>query len=313
MERPPWYSAQGGPELRLPTGPDNVRAAYRTGIGRGANVRAGQIATAISRPLGIRDVVNPLRASGGADPESRDDARRNIPVSLQAMGRVVSVRDYADFARTFAGISKASATLVSDGRRRVVHLTIGGVDDIEIDKTSDLYRNLCEAIVRYGNPYQPFSVESRRKLIIAGAARVRVDPDYLWTNVAPVIRAVLLKRFGYEVREFGQPVYPAEIVAAIQGAPGVSFVDLDALGGIDPDNLFEPDEINKSAPPSAPAGAGAAPSAQKPGEVKPVRVKGMKPIVPRLARYAHHALQPAQIAYMTPELADLFILTEITE
>ncbi len=299
---------------RPPTGPDNVRAAYRTGIGLGANVRAGQIATAISRPLGIRDVVNPLRASGGADPESRDDARRNIPVSLQAMGRVVSVRDYADFARTFAGISKASAVMLSDGRRRVVHLTIGGVDDIEIDKTSDLYRNLSEAIVSYGNPYQPFLVDTRRKLIIAGAARVRVDPDYLWTNIAPVIRAALLKRFGYNVREFGQPVYPAEIVAAIQGVPGVSFVDLDALGGIDPDRLFEPEKQPTATPPGTPPGAAAAaPPGQKPGDVQPVQVKGVKAIIPRLARHAHHALHSAEIAYITPELADLFILTEITE
>jgi hypothetical protein len=306
---------------RLPTGPDNVRTAYRTGIGRAANVRAGQIATAISRPLGIRDVVNPMPATGGADPESRDDARRNIPVSLQAMGRVVSVRDYADFARTFAGISKASATLVSDGRRRMVHLTIGGVDDIEIDTTSDLHRNLCEALIRYGNPYQPFVVELRRKLIIAGAARVRVDPDYLWTNVAPAIRAVLLKRFGYELREFGQPVYPAEIVAAIQGVPGVSFVDLDALGGIDPEKILPPKQSSAplpstpaatTPPATAPTVAAAEPS-RRPDELQPVRVEGVKPIIPRLARRAHHQLKPAEIAYLTPELAELFILTEIPQ
>ncbi len=79
--------------MRLPTGTDNVRATYRAGIGRAGNVRAGQISNAVSRPLGVRDVINPTDAAGGADPQSRDDARRTIPVSLQSLGRIVSVRD----------------------------------------------------------------------------------------------------------------------------------------------------------------------------------------------------------------------------
>jgi len=224
---------------RVPTGNDNVRAVYRTGIGRPGNVRAKQIATAISRPLGVKDVVNPLRASGGADPESRDDARRNIPVSLQAMGRVVSVHDFADFARTFAGISKAAATALSDGRARVVHLTVGGSGDVDVEVTSDLYRNLVEALRAFGDPYQPFVVQPREKLVVAASANVRVDPDYLWKNVAPVIRAKLLDVFSYDRREIGQPLFPAEVIAAIQSVPGVTYVDLDALGGIAQDDIVD--------------------------------------------------------------------------
>jgi hypothetical protein len=307
----------GSQGARLPSGADNVRAVYRSGIGRGGNVRAGQIATAISRPLGVTDVVNPLRTSGGADPESRDDARRNIPVSLQAMGRVVSVRDYADFARTFAGIAKASAVALSDGRRRQVHLTIGGTGDIEIDESSDLHRNLVEAIRRYGDPYQPFVVAMREKIVIAGQARAKVHPDYLWTDVAPRIRAALAERFAYDRRDFAEPVYPAEVVATIQSVPGVSYVDLDALGGIKPTDLvqFPPATApNQQAAPSASRG-GAIPRAPKavvPNDPPLPAISGVSAIVPRLARRAHHVLRPAQIAYLPPELLDLFVLTEIT-
>jgi hypothetical protein len=293
---------------RAPSGPDNVRAVYRSGIGRGANVRAGQIATAISRPLGVRDVVNPIRASGGADPESRDDARRNIPVSLQAMGRVVSVQDYADFARTFAGIAKASAVALSDGRRRLVHLTIGGAEDIEIDVTSDLFRNLGEAIRRYGDPYQPFLVAIRARMVIAGVARVKVDPDYLWEYVGPKVRAALLDQFSYDRRDFGQPVYPAEVVATIQHVPGVVAVDLDALGAIRATDLVRF--------PTKPGGAVTDP--------KLAQITGVKPILPLLAdqanrqrgthqrRSARRQLRAAEIAYLPPELAELFVLNEIT-
>jgi hypothetical protein len=279
---------------RVPTGPDNVRALYRTGIGKPGNVRAGQVATAISRPLGVKEVLNPIAASGGADPESRDDARRNIPVSLQAMGRVVSTRDFADFARTFAGINKAVAVEISDGRRQIVHLSIGGAGDIEIDLNSDLYKNLVEALQKFGDPYQPFVVQPREKLILAGSANVRVHPDYLWTSVAPKIRATLLDVFSYARRDFAQVVFPAEVIAAIQGVEGVIYVDLDTFGSIAQDEVIDLTGENQ--------------------DFRTPEVTGVKPVVPKFAYLdKKDVLHPAQIAYLPPELADLFVLTEIED
>lgn len=288
---------------RLPTAPDNVRAIYRSGIGKPGNVRAGQIATAISRPLGVKEVNNPLPASGGADPESRDDARRNVPVALQALGRVVSVRDYADFARTFAGIAKASAVALSDGVRRIVHITIGGTADIDIDGTSDLYRNLLIALRKYGDPYQPFVVEMREKLVLAGSAGVRIHPDYLWSSVQPKIRAAVLDAFSYDRRAFGQRIFPSEIIAVIQSVEGVEFVELQSLGAIDAQHLFA------DPPPS-----------QDPDDPQPdgfwknlPKIEDVKPLLPRLAHLdeATGEVVPAQIAYLPDTLAELFILTEI--
>ncbi|HJV59893.1 MAG TPA: hypothetical protein VJ743_03050, partial [Albitalea sp.] len=77
---------------RLPSGVENVTAVYRSGIGAGGNVKAGRITTLQSRPLGVTEVVNPLRASGGADKESRDLARENVPLSVMPLDRLVSVR-----------------------------------------------------------------------------------------------------------------------------------------------------------------------------------------------------------------------------
>jgi hypothetical protein len=280
---------------RLMTGPDNVRAVYRGGIGKPGNVRPRQIATAISRPLGVKDVVNPIAASGGADPESRDAARRSIPVSLQAMGRVVSVQDFADFARTFAGIDKAIAVPLSDGRRRVVHLTIGGTGGVEIDESSDVFRSLVEALRKFGDPYQPYVVQSRDKVVFAASAKVRVDPDYLWVKVAPRIRARLLDVFSYDRRDFGQVVFPAEVIAAIQSVEGVSYVDLDALGPISQDQVLDPTGEQKG--------------------FKVPEISGIKPIVPQFARLTKDGRDflAAEIVYLPPQLADLFILTEIQD
>ena len=118
---------------RLPTGPENVKAVYRNGIGKPGNVKAGQISLLNTRPLGVKEVINPIRASGGADKEARDQARKNAPLAVMALDRLVSTPDYADFSRTFGGIGKAAAARLGNGRQQLVHVTIAGVDDIPID------------------------------------------------------------------------------------------------------------------------------------------------------------------------------------
>src|SRR5260370_39355307 len=109
---------------RLPTGRENIRAVYRNGIGKAGNVAADQISQRMTRPLGVKDVINPLRASGGADKESLDSARKNAPLTVTALDRLISTDDYADFARTFAGIGKSIGARVSDGRRQPAHVPI---------------------------------------------------------------------------------------------------------------------------------------------------------------------------------------------
>ena len=310
---------------RIPTGADNVRAVYATGIGRAGNVKAGQIATAITRPLNVTDVVNPTPSEGGGDPEQVSDARRNIPVSLQAMGRVVSVEDFANFARTFAGIAKATARLLSAGRMRFVHLTIGGADDITISPTSDLHRNLVASLRRYGDPYQPFVVALREKIVITGAARVRITPDRLWSLVAPNIRAALLDTFSYDRREFGQPVFASEVIAAIQNVPGVEYVDLDELRGVRDANVRAVLSGSASTPLESTTAVRVAKAIFTTGsaatEVGAPSIdcdqgRTILPSFAHLPKNTEPLLQhfvAAEIAYLPPELADLFIVTEIKE
>jgi hypothetical protein len=218
---------------RLPTGIENVKAVYRNGIGKMGNVAAGQISLLVTRPLGVKGVVNPLPATGGADRDSRDQARRNAPIAVTTLDRLVSVSDYADFARTFAGIGKARAVRLADGRRQVVHLTIAGAGDIPIDKNSDLYRNLSQAVRQFGDPYQPVQIDIYRRKLLIISGKVRLLPDYLWEAVAPQIRARLLDTFSFERRRLGQDVVLSEVISVVQAVPGVAYIDIDLLDGLD--------------------------------------------------------------------------------
>ena len=123
---------------RLPTGPENVRAAYRVGIGRAGNVDPGQISLLTSKPLGVQAVTNPLKSTGGADRDAAERICRNLPLSTQTMGphaRLVSVSDYTSFALRFAGIGHAYAQKLHGD---TVLVTVAGVDDIPLTQNSQL-------------------------------------------------------------------------------------------------------------------------------------------------------------------------------
>ena len=77
-------------------------------------------------------------ATGGADPETIEQARSNAPLAVKALDRLISVQDYADFARTYAGIAKATA--VSEGG--LVKVVVSGIDDIPIDRIGEFERQL---------------------------------------------------------------------------------------------------------------------------------------------------------------------------
>jgi hypothetical protein len=92
---------------RLPTGVGNITATYRFGAGA-AKPPAGAIGQ-LARPVeGLRRVVNPVEAGGGADPDRAEDFRRNAPDSALILGRAVSVPDFEALAREFGGVVNAN-------------------------------------------------------------------------------------------------------------------------------------------------------------------------------------------------------------
>jgi hypothetical protein len=280
---------------RLPTGIENIRATYRSGIGKAGNVKAGQISLLMTRPLGVKEVINPLRASGGADKESRDQARRNAPLAVLGLDRLVSTQDYADFARKFAGIGKASAARLSDGNHQLVHVTIAGADDIPIDKTSDLYQSLFKALHDFGDPYLPITLEMRELILIIISANVRILPDYLWESVASKIRLQLLDTFSFERRELGQDVLWSEVIHTIQSVEGVAYVDIDLLGGVSERNetgaLRTPQEI----------------ADRVQAMIEEQREKPKSRIRVDLATKN----RPSQLAFLTPDVEATLILNEV--
>lgn len=228
----------------LPTGMENVTATYRSGIGLSGMVGADRLTLLQTRPLGIRGVTNPVPATGADEPESRDSARANAPLAVLTLDRVVSLRDFENFSRTFAGIGKARAVMLWKDGTRLVHITIAAVaptatPDTEgarsalatnvVERSSALYTNLVEAIRGASDPAQRFRIDSYQPLFFNVKAKVLVDAAYAPAAVLTAVETALKANFSFEQRDFGQPVTAAEVVTVIQGVPGVVATDLDHL------------------------------------------------------------------------------------
>jgi hypothetical protein len=219
---------------RPPTGANNVTATYRVGIGLEGLVDAGAITTLLSRPLGLKAVSNPVPATGAMDPETLAGARGNAPLTVLTLDRIVSLQDVEDFARAFSGIGKADATLLWNGERQVVHLTVAGTDGRAVDPASDTFLHLLAALDAARHADELVHVSPHVPVTFTVSARVATDPDRVRDDVLAGVRQALVDAFSFDARAFGQGVTSSEVLAVMQHVEGVVAVDLETLADLDP-------------------------------------------------------------------------------
>jgi hypothetical protein len=130
------------PAVRIPAGPDGVavgatplaaippvgrqvRAWYRTGGGSRGNVAAGTLTAFDGDGIGGVTVTNPVRAAGGADAESPDEAVRRASSLFHEPRRAVTADDFEHLARAEPGVARARAITEAE---HWAHATAGTVE-----------------------------------------------------------------------------------------------------------------------------------------------------------------------------------------
>lgn len=212
-----------------PSGFENIKATYRVGIGTAGLVGADKLTLLMKRPLGVKSVTNPLAATGASDPEKLDDARKNAPRTVLTLDRIVSIKDYADFARGFAGVGKSVAYEMEYGGERVVLVAIASSSGDAVNYTDMLYINLKAAIESYKDPTARFLLRSYNKMSFDIRAKVLISKDRDSEIVKRAVKDTLKESFSFESRAFGQAVSLSEVVSVIQGVGGVEAVDIEAF------------------------------------------------------------------------------------
>ena len=214
---------------RPSSGQNNVRATYRKGLGLAGNLAAESLTQLTQRPLGVKGVSNPLPGEGGADPEPAEEARQTMPLRTRTLGRAVSLLDYEDFARAFAGVAQAHASVLRLASGPVVAITIAGPRGVVISPASPVWTHLAAALAENGDPHVAVRLLAHRPRAFRLGLKIRRDPDHESTRVLAAVEAALRQQFAFENRALGAPVYQSEVIAVAQAVAGVVAVDLDLL------------------------------------------------------------------------------------
>jgi hypothetical protein len=209
---------------RLITGRRNITAYYRQGLGLQGRVGKGVIKTLLDRPVGLQSVTNPLPTDGGADPETRDHARKNAPTKVRTFKRAISLRDFEDLATSSGIVAKAKATRVWSGKQQVVHLTIADQEGAEFSQEglSDVYKSLSAQ----RDPNHILIVQNFTRVPIVIGASLRVDMRYISDEVEKSAVETLIKALSFEELEFGQTVHLSDVYRILQEVEGVESVDI---------------------------------------------------------------------------------------
>jgi predicted phage baseplate assembly protein len=183
----------------------------------------------MTRPLGLQSVHQPLPASGGEDPEPRDLARTNAPLTVKTFERLVSLADYTDFARCYAGIGKAQAAWAKLGLAQGIMLSVTDALGNAVPADSTLGQNFRDALARYRDPSVPVAIFDAGVVPFAVEAKLFFDERFDSAAVVAAARAALEARYAFSRMQLGEAVAASAVITLLQGVSGVIGVDLDRL------------------------------------------------------------------------------------
>jgi hypothetical protein len=246
------YAANAGTTVRFGDGTfgrrpidDGVfRITYRTGPGRRANVPADTIvhlsppegapAGAAAPPLvGIAAVRNPFPVTGGRDPEDMELARRIMPEAFKALTfRAVLDEDFEEIAERLAWVQQAGAISRWTGSWLTTFVTpdpLGSFTLSEERRTElEWLMDCVRQAGREVHVLDPVFVDIDLEVALCiepGAYFGQVQERVIRALAGPARFGDPLPFFHPDNFSFGDPLYRAELEAAIHAVPGVLAVE----------------------------------------------------------------------------------------
>lgn len=213
---------------RLPAGIDNVTATYRFGAGA-AKPPAGAIAQ-LSNPVeGLRRVVNPVAASGGAEGDRPKDLRRNAPTSALLLGRAVSTQDFEALAREFGGVMNARAEWAWDNTRQSAVVKVWFISD-----GGEIAQDLKAFLIGQADPTTPLvacgAIANPTQLRLNVTINRRFTPEIVKQQIRLALTNEETGPLALTNIPIGRPLFRSRLFAtilAIEGTCAVSAITVD--------------------------------------------------------------------------------------
>ncbi len=208
---------------------------YRTGNGRLGNIGAEALSHIVTAEPAVTGVRNPLPASGGVDPETKEEVRERAPWAFRTQERAVTESDYGAMAERDAAVQRAAATFRWTGSWHTVFVTVdplGGPIPGAEERREFLGRILA-GLERYRMAGHDLAAGAPRYVSLEIVMHVCVKPGYFRSQVREALREVFGAGLSPEGRRgvfhpdhftFGQAVYLSPLYAAAQAVEGVASV-----------------------------------------------------------------------------------------
>ncbi len=202
---------------RLPTGTNNIVAAYR--IGSGSETPAPGDLTVITQPQpNLKAIVAPVPLQPGSDPDPPAQIRRYAPQSVLTFGRAISADDYETIAAQAPGVARARSYWDWD------EIAQRGRPTLYVGDDAGAVAAARQALALSADPNRPALIKQATAAPIALALTVVVSPDRKPEAVRTGVQAALSDPdtglFGTRNVQIGQAVFESEIVAACLRVPG---------------------------------------------------------------------------------------------
>ena len=220
---------------KIPNTGATISSIYRVGGGIGGNVGADTITrlldviSSTGGPVNFT-VTNPVQSSGGAEEQSIDNAKLLGPKSLRALGRAVTLEDYATLARTVTGVREANAVRRGSALYREIDVYI--VPEGGYVPTNALITAVQVYLQARAMAGETVYVQGPTHVVgLLITATVHILPTYDAEDIQIAVESVLSNFFDVDAEgtQFGRDVNLSDIMALIDNVTGVDYVDVAQL------------------------------------------------------------------------------------
>lgn len=209
-------------------------ATYRVGNGASGNVGRDTITHILDGPSNIVSIRNPLPATGGIEPESMAQARRDAPYAFRIQERAVTADDYARAAERHPEVQRAAARFRWTGSWYTVFVSIDRTNGLAVD--AEFEERMRAHLNRFRMAGFDLEINGPRFVPLDILMKVCVAPGYFRGEVRKALLEAFSNRrladgnlgfFHPDNWTFDQPVYLSRIYATAAKVPGVDSVSVE--------------------------------------------------------------------------------------
>jgi uncharacterized phage protein gp47/JayE len=213
---------------RLPSGKDNVIATYRFGSGKAAP--PVESITQIATPLkGLKSILNPVAASGGADSESSEEIRSAVPKSAMLLGRIISIRDVEAAVSSVPGVHAFQVEWRWSITRQFPMVHVYYIGDLSIRAS------IIQRLNAISDPSISYQVEKALNVPVIVVIELSIDQRYNKDEKIASARECLINptsgMLATENIGIGKPIYRSQLYKALSSIEGIMGIGMITWNG----------------------------------------------------------------------------------